>query len=103
MQKNPQRAPLVITLFALAAAIISCGVGAGGTSVTDGTSSEVGTPDLGAGADMKGYPPFPDDNAWNTPIDTEPVDPNSAILISTIGADRTLHPDFGANWNGGPF
>jgi hypothetical protein len=52
---------------------------------------------------MKGYRPFPDDNPWNTPIDSEPVDPNSAILINSIGGAGNLHPDFGADWNGQPF
>ena len=46
---------------------------------------------------------FPADNIWNTPIDTAPVDANSAAYINTIGASRTLHPDFGSGlWNGGP-
>jgi hypothetical protein len=30
-------------------------------------------------------------------------DPQSDQLIASIGADRNLHPDFGASWNGGPF
>ncbi len=48
-------------------------------------------------------PVFPTDNIWNTPIDTLPVDGNSAAYIDTIGASRGLHPDFGAGmWNGGP-
>lgn len=62
-----------------------------------------GTPGLGAGASLGGRRPFPDDNPWNTRIDGEPVDPNSDALIASIGLDRTLHPDFGADWNGGPF
>lgn len=46
---------------------------------------------------------FPADNIWNTPIDTAPVDANSAAYVNTIGANRTLHPDFGSGlWNGGP-
>ena len=46
---------------------------------------------------------FPADNIWNTPIDTAPVDPNSTAYVNTIGANRTLHPDFGSGlWNGGP-
>jgi len=46
---------------------------------------------------------FPADNIWNTPIDTLPVDANSAAYVSTIGAERTLHPDFGSGlWEGGP-
>jgi hypothetical protein len=31
------------------------------------------------------------------------VDPNSDVLIASIGAGEHLHPDFGADWNGGPF
>jgi hypothetical protein len=60
-------------------------------------------PDLGINADMNGYRPFPDDNPWNTPIDTLPLDPKSDIYINAIGVSKPLHPDFGANWNGGPF
>lgn len=52
---------------------------------------------------MRGYRPFPDDNPWNQPVDKLPVDPNSATLIASIGLSKSLHPDFGANWNGGPF
>lgn len=46
---------------------------------------------------------FPADHIWNTPIDTAPVDANSAAYINTIGPNRTLHPDFGSGlWEGGP-
>ena len=89
-------------LFAIAVAIIACS-GNGGTPVSGGVPSEEGIPDLGPGADMRGYRPFPNDNPWNVPIDAEPLDPNSAILINSIGPDRNLHPDFGADFNGGPF
>jgi hypothetical protein len=54
-------------------------------------------------AAISGCPMFPADNVWNTPIDLLPVDPNSATYINSIGYNTTLHPDFGANWNGGPF
>lgn len=48
-------------------------------------------------------PVFPPDNIWNTPVDHLPVDPNSGAYITTIGATRGFHPDFGAGqWNGGP-
>lgn len=60
-------------------------------------------PDLGIGANMRGYRPFPANNPWNTPIDHDDVDPNSATLIASIGLTKSLHPDFGANYNGGPF
>ena len=46
---------------------------------------------------------FPDDNLWNQPVDTAQVDPNSDQIIALIGGGKALHPDFGSNWNGGPF
>jgi len=58
---------------------------------------------LGPNASLEGRRPFPADNPWNTPVDQDPVDPNSDTLIASIGLTRGLHPDFGANYNGGPF
>ncbi len=51
---------------------------------------------------------FPADNPWNTDISNYPVHANSANYVATIsnsglGGRANLHPDFGANWNGGPF
>lgn len=60
-------------------------------------------PDLGVGANMNGFRPFTADSPWNTRCDSDPVDPDSESLIASIGAGVALHPDFGANWNGGPF
>lgn len=60
-------------------------------------------PDLGVNANMNGYRPFPSDNPWNTPIDSEPVDPNSDNIIASIGANDPFHPDFGADLDGEPF
>jgi hypothetical protein len=46
---------------------------------------------------------FPGDNVWNTPVDHLPVHTQSAAWVGTIGASRTLHPDFGSGlYNGGP-
>lgn len=45
---------------------------------------------------------FPDNNPWNTDISGEPVDPNSANLIASIGNNTNLHPDFGTMWEGEP-
>jgi hypothetical protein len=50
---------------------------------------------LGPNVPLNGYRPFPDDNPWNTPIDTSAVDPNSARIIASIGVGDPLHPDFG--------
>src|SRR6184192_2386922 len=52
--------------------------------------------DLGPGANLNGFIPFPADNAWNTDISSMPVDPNSDNIIAFIGASSPLHPDFGA-------
>jgi hypothetical protein len=62
-----------------------------------------GGPGLGPNASLEGRRPFPADNPWNTPVDQDPVDPSSDELIASIGLTRGLHPDFGANYNGGPF
>ena len=62
-----------------------------------------GRPDLGLNASLNGRPVFPASDPWNQPIDQAPVDPNSAAILTLIGLTRNLHPDFGANWNGGPF
>src|SRR5690349_11759254 len=92
-----------MSMFAVMLSIASCRAADGGAPLTDEPAPAAGVPELGVGADMHGYRPFPDDNPWNKSIDTEPIDPSSAVLISAIGADRTLHPDFGADWDGGPF
>ncbi len=84
-----------------AALLVACGGGA-----ADGVGpgpSPAPTPGLGPNASLDGRRPFPDDNPWNQPVDTAQVDPASDALIANIGADKALHPDFGANWNGGPF
>ncbi len=59
-------------------------------------------PDLGAGASLNGKRLFPADNAWNQDVSGEPVDPNSANLIASMGLGTSLHPDFGTVWNGAP-
>ncbi len=46
---------------------------------------------------------FPADNIWNTRVDQLPVHASSSTWVSTIGAAKGLHADFGAGlWNGGP-
>jgi len=39
---------------------------------------------------------FPADHIWNVPVDTLPVDVNSAAYVATIGADEYVHADFGS-------
>jgi len=45
---------------------------------------------------------FPPDNALNMPIDSLPVNSNSNNYITSIGANTSLHPDFGTYYNGSP-
>ena len=48
-------------------------------------------------------PVLPANNIWNTPVDTLPVLSNSSSMVTTIGAARGFHADFGAGqWDGGP-
>ncbi|MEP6997900.1 MAG: hypothetical protein ABI900_09630 [Betaproteobacteria bacterium] len=47
-------------------------------------------------------PMFPRDNVWNVAIDALPVDANSAAYVTTIGAAKTMHADFGTVYNGAP-
>ena len=47
-------------------------------------------------------PMFPPDNVWNVAIDALPVDVNSAAYVTTIGAAKTAHADFGTVYNGAP-
>jgi len=51
---------------------------------------------LGQLASLNGFVPFPSNSLWNQDISQSPVDPNSDNLINYIGADVSLHPDFGA-------
>jgi hypothetical protein len=41
-------------------------------------------------------PIFPATNVWNKRVDTLPVAANSDAMISAIGGDSTVHPDFGS-------
>ena len=51
---------------------------------------------LGRGASLNGFIPFHADNAWNLDISNATVDPNSDAIITFIGANTPMHPDFGA-------
>jgi hypothetical protein len=56
-----------------------------------------------ASPSIAGCPVFPDNNVWNSPVDTLPVDPNSQNYVATIGSGKGLHADFGSGlWDGGP-
>lgn len=58
---------------------------------------------FGQSPNFQGCPVLPADDVWNTPINTLPVDANSAAYVSTIGSSSPVHPDFGsASGNGIP-
>lgn len=87
------------TTFLIPLAILGCGGSTGGTTTLGNGETDSGIPN----ANIQNIQIFPANNPWNMPIDNSPVDPNSANLIASIGLTTKLHPDFGANWNGGPF
>lgn len=51
--------------------------------------------DLGSGASLNGFVPFPANNPWRQNIANAPVDGNSANYINAIGA-RNVYANFGA-------
>ncbi len=70
------------------------------TTLSYGNIQKAGT---GVGASLNGAVPFPADNAWNQDISSAPVDPASSTLISSMGLDTGLHPDFGSGlYQGAP-
>jgi len=47
-------------------------------------------------------PLYPASNVWNKRVDKLPVAANSQAIISSIGLEVGLHPDFGTVWEGHP-
>src|SRR5687768_5664102 len=47
-------------------------------------------------AAIAGCPVFPASSPWNQRVDDRPVHPRSDAMVQTIGADETVHPDFGS-------
>ena len=46
---------------------------------------------------------FPASNPWNQRVDALPLAADSAAIVSSIGVDGHLHPDFGSGlWDGSP-
>lgn len=46
---------------------------------------------------------FPADNIWRADVSKLPVSRTSGTIVNSIGADRHVHPDFGAGtWDGAP-
>lgn len=53
-------------------------------------------------AEIGGCAIFPANSIFNTRIDTLPVHPNSAAYVNSMGANTTLHPDFGTFYENAP-
>jgi hypothetical protein len=84
-------------LVLLVLGIMACSGGNGGP---------LDPPDDGSPPDNEPIPArtvFPLDNAWNRDVSSDPVDPNSGNLIASCGATRSLHPDFGTEYEGVPW
>jgi hypothetical protein len=100
-------ASLLLAVVAGSVTVTASAAGSGGSAKSVGSTASSSTPSVatdGPLGPMAGLTrPFPASNPWNTRIDGAPVDPASARLIASIGAGTTLHMDFGANYQGGPF
>jgi hypothetical protein len=80
---RPIPLPRSVTVLALAASLVLVG----------------GAPSAAAAVRVSGAPAcrvFPAGNVWNQRVDTLPVRADSEVLKSSIGLDRSLHPDFGS-------
>jgi hypothetical protein len=78
------------------AAALACVLAAAVLLAVGGTARAT---DYGDGAPI----PFlllPADDPWNTPVDSLPLDPNSAEYIERMSPETGLHPDFGTTWEG---
>jgi len=70
------------------AILVACTLAAGSSAAASGK------PPTLPGA--RNCPIFPADNVWNEPVDALPVAANSDAMIKAIGADSSVHPDFGS-------
>ena len=89
---------LSIGLCGAASFLLLVGWGCGG----GGAGEYGGIPNPGTNSTLNGRRLFPADNPWNKDVSAEPVDPNSAALVASIGLDAPLHPAFGTVWDGAP-
>jgi hypothetical protein len=76
----------------------ACGTATDG-SAASGTGGSIPASSSGGARPpaIAGCEVFPADNPWNRDVSADPVDPASDAYIASIGADRFLHPDFGAD------
>lgn len=95
----------VVLFFAVLTPVVLA-AGAGGSQAQSGLTPALFLPAVmnkSGGPAILSCPLFPADNILNRRVDSLPVHARSAQWIASMGASTGLHPDFGANWNGGPF
>ncbi len=72
-----------------------------------GLIAAVGVAALAEGQRLPGAPKcpvFPRSSHWNQRVDQLPVHPNSDAIVSSVGVEANLHPDFGSGlYEGRPF
>ncbi len=88
--RTASRGAVIVALFLALAGALSVGAAAAGAAAP-----------VPGGA--IGFQLFPSDNPWNARVDTLPLDPNSANYIAHMDPAAAFHPDYGADWDGGPF
>jgi hypothetical protein len=70
--------------------------GQGGTDASGGNGARGGAGGTSGPATIAGCQMFPANHIFNTPIDSLPVDPNSAAYLTTIGS-HNIHLDLGTS------
>lgn len=100
MTVPPRRWTFPLVALGLGALLTACAVPEPAPSAPVPTARALAA-ELGADASLQGLQIFPSSNAWNKRVDASRVDKNSKKLIK--GITGKLHPDFGADWDGGPF
>jgi hypothetical protein len=108
--------PHLFKLFALVIFLLACGLLPGtssspqtalATSTLAATSTYLPLVRTQTPAEqppqISGCDIYPADHIWNIPVDTLPLDANSAAYVATIGSGDHMHADFGSGlWDGGP-
>ncbi len=97
--KNPSPKKLLLNLLSIL--LVATSIAA--TPQIDNTKKQDTDFSLSAKSSIGSCPLFPNDNYWNTPINTLPVHASSSAWINSIGANTGFHMDFGSGtWDGGP-
>ena len=85
-----------MTRFALVSFLV------GALSVSAAVAGDEPSVELGPTANLGGARLLPDNSPWHEDISGAPVDPNSDAILARIGLDKSLHADFGGDWEGVP-